>query len=202
MVIPVSINRPTASQTLPVVNNLDADTNVTVTSNYIELRVFLDNLTIDNTVIAATTDISWVGTTITSVNNDEFAAVRPGDVVSSTTGFVSSQIVSAVSVDGTTITLATAADVDTNNEELTFTPGDIDSTVYFVRLAHNTSGSNLIITPSISTLSGTQVQDGAVDDGSDAEVVTYADGSVKTFPTASVNLDTFYTNARIARTDP
>lgn len=195
--MPISLNftRPALATTVANTEDIDFST-PTIVGDAIEMRVYLDNLTIDNTVVPAAVGISWVGTAITGTAGD-FSDVRVGDVISSATGWVSSQLVTAVAVDGSSVTASAIADVDTNNEILTFTPGDIDSSLYFIRLNHSISGSSVVVTPTISCLDGTLVADGAVDDGDDE--VTYGDGAVKTLNSFTINLDPYLTNARVAR---
>lgn len=195
--VDIAITRPKLAATNVVNETLAADTPV-VTSSYIELRVYVDNLTIDNQVIAADPGISWTGAIITGPAGT-FDNVREGDVISSSTGWVSSQTVSAVSVDGSQVTASASADVDTNNEELTFTPGNIDSTLYILRLNHSTSGSILNVTPVISCLDGSGVADGSVLD--DDDEVTFTDGTQKTLAGVAINLDSYLTQARVARTN-
>ena len=195
--VDIAITRPKLAATNVVNETLAADTPV-VTSSYIELRVFVDDLTIDNQVIAADPGISWTGAVITGPAGT-FDNVREGDVISSSTGWVSSQLVTAVNVDGSQVTASASADADGNNEEITFTASDIDSTVYFLRLNHSTTGSILNVTPVISCLDGAAVADGSVDDGSDE--VVFTDGTQKTLAGVAINLDQFLTNARVARTN-
>lgn len=195
--IAISFDRPKATSTLTVNETIDVAT-PTVASNYVELRVFLDDLSVDNQVIAADPGISWTGSVITGPAGT-FDDVREGDVISSSSGWVSGQLVSSVSTDGSTVTASASADVDTNNEELTFTPGTIDSTLYYIRLNHSTSGNTLTVVPVISCLDGAGVADGATDDGSDE--IDFDAGSKKTLPSVNINLDSFLTNARVARTD-
>lgn len=197
MPIAIAFDRPKASATLTVNETIEVGT-PTVASNYIELRVFLDNLTVDNQVIAADPGISWTGAVITGPAGT-FDDVREGDVISSSTGWVSGQLVSSVSADGSTVTASASADVDTNNEELTFTPGAIDSTLYYIRLNHSTTGNTLQVSPVISCLDGSGVADGATDDGSDE--VDFDAGTKKSLPSVNINLDGFLTQARVARTD-
>lgn len=197
MTISIAFNRPKATATNNVNETIDVGTAI-ATSDYVELRVFLDGITVDNTVVTADPGISWTGATITGPAGT-FSDVRVGDVISSSTGFVSSQVVNAINVDGSQVTASASADVDTNNEELTFTPGTIDSTLYYIRLAHTTSGNTLSVVPTISCFDGTLVEDGSTDDGSDD--VTFAQGTQKTLNGVTLNLDTFLTNARVARTN-
>lgn len=197
MPIAIAIERQKLDTTLTVNENIDVGT-PDVSGDNIELRVFLDDVLIDNVVIAADPGISWSGTSITGTAGD-FSSVRAGDVLSSSTGWVSGQIVDSVATDGSSVTMATAADVDTNNEELTFTPGTIDSTLYYIRLNNVISGQSLTVTPSISVFTGSKVSDGAVNDGSDE--VTYDDGGISNLAVTTINLDNFLTNARVSRTN-
>ena len=197
MTIALNFDRPKLDTTTAVMETLTPDTVATVSDSF-ELRVYLSAVTIDNVVIAADPGISWATTTITGPAGT-FDNVREGDVVSSATGFVSSQVVSTVSLDGSTVTVDVAADVDTNNEILTFTPGTLDATVYYIKLDHILSGSTLVLTPKISKFDGTLVADGATDDGSDD--VVYADGSEQVLQSITFNLDSYLSNARVSRTN-
>lgn len=206
MPVSISFPRPKATLTNTVNENVEFDT-PTIVGDAIELRVFLDNLTIDvlNIVDLSVAPITWTaaGTSLTGIAGS-FSDVRIGDVITSTSGtdFASSQTVASVSVDGSTLTFAPAADGNADSGQagstLTFTPGDIDSTLYYIRLTHSTSGNNLTITPSISCFDGSLVADGAVNDGSDE--VTYDDGvTFKTLPAFNINLDSYLTAARVAK---
>ncbi len=197
MTIALNFDRPKLDTTTAVMETLTPGTVATVSDSF-EVRVYLAGVTIDNEVVAADPGISWAGTTITGPAGT-FDNVRAGDVVSSSTGFVSSQAVTIVSADGSTVTVDAIADVDTNNEILTFTPGDIDATVYYLKLDHVLSGSTLVLTPKISKFDGTLVADGATDDGSDD--VVYADGSEQSLQSITFNLDTYLSNARVSRTN-
>ena len=200
MAISVNFDRPKLDTTTAVAESLDVGTVTSIVGppEAFEVRVFLDDIAIDPQTVAADPGISWAATTITGPGGT-FNNVRPGDVVSSATGFVSGQIVQTVSTDGTTVTTDVAADVDTNNELLTFTPGTLDATVYYLRLEHAISGTTLRITPKISLFDGTLVEDGTTNDGSDD--VTYDDGSITSLSPITINLDTYLTNARQARTN-
>ena len=197
MTVALNIDRPKLATTTVVAETLTPGTVANVSDSF-ELRVYLAGVTIDNTVIAASPGISWTGSVITGPA-DTFNAVRPGDVVSAATGFTSSQIVSTVSADGSTVTTDVVADADTNNEILTFTPGDIDATVYYIKLDHTLSGNVLTLTPKVASFDGTLVADGATNDGDDN--LTYSDGTEKVLPALTYNLDTFLSNARVARTN-
>ena len=198
MTVALNIDRPKLDTTTVVAETLTPGTVATVSDSF-ELRVYLAGVTIDNTVVAADPSISWTGTTLTGPA-DTFDGVRAGDVISSSgSGWTSSQIVQTVSADGTTATTDVAADNNGNNETLTFTPGNIDATLYYVKLDHVLAGNVLTLTPKIASFDGTLVADGATDDGDDN--LTYSDGTEKSLSPITFNLDSFLSSARVARTN-
>ena len=207
MPIAVSINRPKLATTTTLNENIDFDPAVLV-SDEIEIRVFLDNITIDPLAIVdlSVDPITWAaaGTTITGVAGS-FSSVKEGDVITSTSGtdFANTQTVSSVNVDGSIVTFAPAADGNTDSgngaSTLTITPGDLDTTLYYVRLKNAVSGTNLTVTPRISCFDGTLVAEGGTADDSDD--VVFADGTIKNLTPSVINLDTYLTNARVARTN-
>ena len=201
MAIAITLDRPVLSATNQVMENIEVGTAVAAGTD-IDFRVFVDDLTIPDTVIAASADINWVGTAITATGAavGAFADVKVGDVISSSSGWVSSQTVLTVT-DSSNLVASAPADVDTGNEQLTFqagSTGDLDASLYHVKLAHSLDGSILTVVPTVSCHDGTLVFEGASANNSDE--AAYADGTVKTLPAITINLDTWLTNARVPRT--
>lgn len=207
MPIAVTISRPKLDQTNSIMENIDVGTAATI-ADEVELRVFLDGITIDTEAIVdlSIAPITWTaaGTQITGIAGS-FSNVREGDLITSTNGtdFASTQAVTAVAADGSTVDFAPAADGDGDSGQgaatLTFTPGDIDATLYYIRLKHTVAGSVLSVTPRISCMDGTGAIEGGTADDSDD--VVFADGTIKNYAASTINLDAFLSNARIARTN-
>lgn len=211
MAISISLDRPAAALTNNVIESIEVGT-ATASGTDVDLRVFLDNLTIDTESIADLSlatgaDITYAstGNTITTGVAGTFDNVRVGDVVSATvnTGDFSGQTVELISVDGLTLTLSANPDAQVGSqsagETLVFTPGDIDSTLYFIKFTHTISGNNLVITPKVSCFDGSLVAEGVAGGTADSDEVVFADGSVKTLPVITINLDAYLTGARVAR---
>lgn len=201
MAIAISLDRPVLTATNTVNENIEVGTAV-ASGNDIDFKVFLDDLTIPDEVIAASADINWVGTAITATGAavGAFANVKVGDVVSSATGHTSSQTVTVVT-DSSNLIISAIADADGGNEQLTFqagSTGDLDSTLYHVKLTHSVSGSILTVVPRIYCHDGSNVFEGSSADNSDD--VLFSDGTAKTLPAVTINLDDFLTNARVPRT--
>ena len=201
MAIAITLDRPVLTATSQVMENIEVGTAVAAGTD-IDFRVFVDDLTIPDTVVAASADIAWVGTAITATGAavGAFADVKVGDVISSATGWTSSQTVT-VKTDDSNLVASAVADTDTNNEILTFqagSTGDLDASLYHVKLTHSLSGSILTIVPTFSCHDGTLVFEGTTANNSDE--AAYADGSVKTLPAITINLDSYLTNARVPRT--
>lgn len=203
--ITLNFDRPKLNQTLPDSVTLDVDTPV-VSGDDIEIRFFLDNVLVDNQVINDLSSITWdtVSPTITG-GSGTFSSVRPGDVISSTSGtdFTSGQIVTDVSVTGNTVTLDAPADGNTDSGQagssLTFTPGTLDTTLFILKLTNviKEDTNILQVRPTVSTFTGTKSSEGTSDD--DDDNLTFDDGRVRRLATLQFDLDQFLTNVRKAR---
>lgn len=201
MATAISFDRTAAVTTTTVNDSLESSavtfSNPSPNVTDAEYRLFLDNLTIDNTVVPA--GPTWATDTITGSPGD-FSQVREGDVISSATGWVSSQTVLSVAADGSTVTASAANDsaVNSGAEAITFTPGNIDSTLFFLKPSFSFKNNIVTVTVQVSVFDGNQVAEGSTADDSDD--VTFSDGVQSTLGSFNINLDEFYSNARIART--
>ena len=209
MAIAITLDRPVLTATSQVMENIEVGTAVAAGTD-IDFRVFVDDLTIPAVTIVdlSVAPITWTlaGTTLTGIAGS-FSNVKVGDVITSTSGtdFANTQIVQTVAADGATLTFLPGADgvADSGNgaSTLTFTAGstgDLDASLYHVKLAHSLSGSILTIVPTVSCHDGSLVFEGLTANNSDE--AAYADGTVKTLPAITINLDSYLTNARVPRT--
>lgn len=206
-VIPLNFNRPKLNQTLAETVTIDFEPPA-VNGDDIEIRFFLDNIVIDPITITdlSIAPITWTtgGTSITG-DVDSFINVRIGDIITSTSGtdFASGQIVTDVSSTFNSVTVDQPIDGDTDSGQagssITFDAGTLDTTLYILKLTHQTSGSRLNIRPTVSLFGGFQAQEGTTDD--DTDNLTFDDGRQRKLATLKFDLDKFLTNARVSRTN-
>ncbi len=204
MPVPISITRPKLAATNVVNESIDFGTAAIPVDDAtaIELPVYLSNLDIDDIVVSAGPTWSTASADVVGAPGD-FSNAKPGDFLSTPIDISTPIEVSSVSGDGSTITLASNPPADTNSgsEVVTVDPGAIDATVYILRLKHAVSGTSLVVTPTIYCLDGSAVEEG-LGSQDDYDNATIGDATVvKTLPTATVNLDSFLTAARVARTN-
>ncbi len=202
MAISINLDRPVAAPTSSVSESIEVGTAV-ASGDDIDFKVFLDDLTIPTitTIVGPT----WsTGSAIIQGASGDFDDVRAGDVVSSATDFngAGERIVLSVDLALFQVTLSAnpAADATSGSEALTFTAGstgDLDSTLYHVKLTHVVNGTTLTVTPKIACQDGSLVQEGSTADNSDDAL--FANGTVKTLPSITINLDSYLTNARVPR---
>lgn len=205
MAISINLDRPVAAPTSSVSESIEVSTAV-ATGSDIDFKVFLDDLTIP-TITTDTTFPTWsTGGVIIQGAAGQFDDVRIGDVVSSAVDFngANERIVAAVDLVlfQVTLTAAPAADATSGAEHLTFTAGstgDLDSTLYHVKLTHVVNGTTLTVTPKFSCHDGNGVFEGNPVGDANSDDVVFADGNVKTLPSITINLDSYLTNARVPR---
>lgn len=201
MPINVTVSRPKLNTTNNISISLSPDT-PTQSGSKIFLKVFLNDLAPD----PATFSCTFVDTqnTLTFTNNTGKVisdVIRVGDVISGANSpYSGTAYITDISVVGTavTVTVSEAATVS-GTESLTFTAGQIDSTLYILELDHVASGSNLQVRPALYTFDGTKVLD-ANRDGDDDALVTDAVGKAN-LALQSINVDSFLLNARLQRTN-
>ena len=211
MPISFSFERPAASQTNTFMDDFDIGFPAVQPPaddlTAFEARVVITGLVIDTEAIVdlSVSPITYAsgGTVITGIAGD-FSSVREGDVITSTSGtdFASGQAVVSVATDGSSVTFAPVSDGNTDSGSgaatLTFTPPAVDATAYIVRFKHTVSGNSVTVVPTIYCMDGTQVKEGSVVDGDDNAVIGDA-ATTKTLPSFTINLDSYLTNARVAR---
>ena len=209
MVLPTDIERQLATTTETLSETIDA----TLSNNgddEFELRVFFQALTPDPQDIQdlAANNITWTAASDTiSGNVNSFTNVRIGDAVTSTSGtdFASSQIVTAIAGDFSSITVSPNTDGATDSGQagstITFTAGDIDSTLAIFKIKRIINNTTLRFVVTGVSFDGTNVQEGLIDDNSDN--ATFADGAEITELSAAqpiiLQLEQYLTNARIEK---
>ena len=187
--------RPKLSTSLAFSTALAAE-NPVETSNYFTIKVKNPNFA--PTEFTVTADITTASDTITTTNGG-FANIRVGDVLNSTSLDTDSVVVSKT-VDNNTIVVDLDATGTATGETVTVTPGTIAATYYYVKLEHEFTGSKLKITPTLYLFDGTKVAEGGTLDNSDnATINDYA--SIQQYTATTIDLDTYYTNARLPRTN-
>lgn len=199
MAIAIAFNRPKLNTTLTVNESLETKT-VSESSNKFRLPVCIDTVTQDS---IALTGLSWTtGSDVVTGSEGAFSAVRLGDVFIGSGGdgvdFASDTYVIA-KPSTTTIQLSTNALTTESATTGTIAAKIIDATVYIVETTNAINGSNLNVTVKIFTMDGTKVFDSA--NSTDYDNATVTDGTEVTLGSATINLDTFFSSARVARTD-
>jgi hypothetical protein len=187
--------RPKLSTSLSLSTNVTAD-NPVETSNYFSVRV--KNPSFTPAEFTVTANITTASDTITTTNSG-FANIRVGDILNSTS-LDTDSVVLTKSVDNNTITVSLDATGTATGESITVTPGTIAATYYYVKLEHEFTGSKLKITPTLYLFDGTQVAEGAALDNDDNALISNAT-STQAYTPVTIDLDTYYTNARLPRTN-
>jgi len=187
--------RPKLSTSLSLSTNVTAD-NPVETSNYFSVRV--KNPSFTPAEFTVTANITTASDTITTTNSG-FANIRVGDILNSTS-LDTDSVVLTKSVDNNTITVSLDATGTATGESITVTPGTIAATYYYVKLEHEFTGSKLKITPTLYLFDGTQVAEGAALDNDDNALISNATSTQACTP-VTIDLDTYYTNARLPRTN-
>lgn len=201
MPIDVTVTRPKLATTNAFQISVIPST-ATTDSNKIFLKVLLDNLEPDPITFSCSfTSASDSVTFTNSTGKNISTLIRVGDVVSGVgSPFDVGAYVTAISVVGTAVTL-TISDTasSTGTEDLTFSVGAVDSTLYILELEHAGSGSNLLIKPALYAFDGSKVADANRDGDDDA---TINDASSKAnLAVQSINIDNYLLNARLQRTN-
>ena len=187
--------RPKLSTSVSLSTSLAAE-NPVETSNYFTIKVKNPNFV--PTEFTVTANITTSSDTITTTGGG-FSNIRVGDVLNSTS-LDTDSIVLTKSVDNNTITVDVVATGTATAETVTVTPGTIAATYYFVKLEHEFTGSKLKITPTLYLFDGTKVSEGGtLDDSDNATINDYS--SIQQYTATTIDLDTFYTNARLPRTN-
>lgn len=201
MPINVTVARPKLNTTNNISISLSPD-NPTQSDSKIFLKVFLNDLapdpiTFSCTFVDAENTLTFTNNTGKNISN----VIRIGDVISGANSpFTVGAYITDISVVGNTVTVTVNEDATVSGtENLTFTAGQIDSTLYILELDHIASGSNLQVRPALYTFDGTKVLD-ANRDGDDDVLVTDAVGKA-TLALQSINIDSFLLNARLQRTN-
>lgn len=198
MTITISGTRPKLNQTLAYDINIVAKTPVE-DSNDIILNVVLSQVDIDPVDVTCDLD----ATTTLTTTNAAFADVRVGDAVSGT-GIDVNTTVTAIAEDNNSLTLSTAATATLVDETITFDAGNIDVTIYSIKLEHavqsSTKGTPLNITPTIYLYDGTVAKEGDTDDDYDNAQLSDA-VSNQAYNAKTVDIDAVLTNARKQRTN-
>lgn len=201
MPIDVTVTRPKLATTNDFQISVIPST-ATTDSNKIFLKVLLDNLEPDPITFSCSFTLASDSVTFTNNTGKNISTlIRVGDVVSGVgSPFGVGAYVTAISVVGTAVTL-TISDTasSTGTEDLTFSVGAVDSTLYILELEHTGSGSNLLIKPALYAFDGSKVADANRDGDDDA---TINDASSKAnLAIQSINIDNYLLNARLQRTN-
>jgi hypothetical protein len=181
-------SRPKAAQSLTqavsvtVLNPTEADG-----SDSFVQYIQLDNITPDPVTATATADNSDV-TLVVQTGKD----IRVGDVVSGT-GIQGGTVVTGVS--GTTVTIDNATTQALTDESLTFTPPETDAKLIGIQGNFSLSGTNLVLR--IRGYAG----DGSTVDGPTDSTVVGDMGTATADTTIRVDLDSFLSGMRKARTN-
>lgn len=201
MTIDLTVSRPKLNTSNNVSVSLIPDT-ATLDGSKIFLKVFVDDLTPDSVTFSCTfTDASNTITFTNNTGNDISTLIRLGDVVSGVgSPFGATAYVTNIEAVGTAVTLTISeAATGSGTEDLTFSVGTVDSTLYILELDHTASGSNILIKPALYAFDGTKVAD-ANRDGDDD--LTVSDASSKAnLAVQSINIDNYLNNARLLRTN-
>jgi hypothetical protein len=183
--------RPKLTTTTSLSTNLTALTPTEAGSD-IQIRV------VDNTFAATTfnvvADITTGSDTLVGATN-AFANIRVGDVLNSTS--LDTDSVVTAKTNNQTIVVDQVATGTATGESVAVTTGTLNATYYIVKLAHSLSGNKLTVVPTIYTMDGTKVSEGAVEDNDDNATTT--DGTPTTLAGVTIDIDTFLTNARVPR---
>jgi hypothetical protein len=181
-------SRPKAAQSLTqavsvtVLNPTEADG-----SDSFVQYIQLDDITPDPVTATATADNSDV-TLVVQTGKD----IRVGDVVSGT-GITGGTVVTGVS--GTTVTIDNATTQALTDESLTFTPPETDAKLIGIQGNFSLSGTNLVLR--IRGYAG----DGSTVDGPTDSTVVGDMGTATADTTIRVDLDSFLSGMRKARTN-
>lgn len=193
--MPISLtnSRPKLATTNNTTNAVEAQTPVE-SGNSILIPITFNDLTPPAFTVASVTTTNSSATVTAS--SGAFDNVRIGDVVQKGSDIPATTYVTAKT--STSLTLSAAATA-TNTGTLNVTPGAIDATVYILELTHAASGSAINVTPKIHLMNGLKVSD-TTNANYDNAGVADAVSSV-TYAAQSINVDTFLTNARVAKTN-
>jgi len=188
-------SRPKLSTSLALSTSVSADA-VVESGNALTIRVKNPSFTPATfTVLANVT----TGLDVITTTGGGFANIRVGDVLNSTSLDTNSVVVSKT-IDNNSITVDLDATGTATGETITVTPGNIAATYYYVKLEHEFTGSKLKVTPTLYLFDGTKVAEGGTLDNTDnATINDYA--SIQPYSATTIDLDTFYTNARLPRTN-
>jgi hypothetical protein len=133
--------------------------------------------------------------TLSHDSTTAFENVRVGDVVSGDS-IAEGSVVTAIAEDEVTLDLAPTADITDDSETITFTPPEVDGTLFVVKMTPRASNNNMDLRVTVANMNGTKVYDA----GEGADAATFVDGiRTKTMSSALLDGDLFLANARIAR---
>lgn len=188
-------SRPKLTTSLDLSTSVAAE-NPVESGNYIAVKFKNPNFVpAEFTVLA---NITTTSDSITTTGGG-FANIRVGDILNSTSLDADSVVVSKT-VDNNTIVVDLDATGTATGETVTVTPGTIAATYYFIKLEHDFTGSKLKVTPTAYLFDGTKVAEGGtLDDADNATINDYA--SIQPYTAFTIDLDTYYTNARLPRTN-
>lgn len=201
----MSIDLTVARPKLNTTNNVQfsiSPASATFEGNKVFLKVHVDALTPNPVTFTSNfTEDSNIVTLTNNTGKNISESIRVGDVVSGAESpFQVGAYVTNISVTGLNVTL-TISDTAaiTGSETLTYSGGEIDSTLYILEVEHTASGSNVLLRPALYMFDGTKVKD-ANRDGDDD--LTVADATTKAnLAVQSINMDNYLQNARLLRTN-
>lgn len=200
MTIAISFDRQKLNTTNSFVDDVNFVTPA-INGTVVQMPLVITALAVDSgsaTILGTyTTGSDLVDAAAGTFTND---VIRIGDVVQTTpTGdFPASTTVLAVNSE-TQIQLSANPTAQNGDTNMTITPPATDATVGIVEVNITTGGSILNLTPKIYLFDGNVVQDlsgGGYDQATDAESTSNV-----TYAAANFNLDSFLSNARVARTN-
>jgi len=198
MAISIPFSRPKLATTVTVSPSLESKT-VSESSGSFRLPICLDSIVQDTVTLTGLSYTSGAAT-VTAASSTMLTNVKLGDEIVMVNGsdFTSGAYVIAKPTS-TTLTMSANASATRSATTGTVQAQTLDATVYIAELTNTIAGSNLNVAVKIYTMDGTKVYDSDDTGAYDGAVV--GDGTAVSLGSVSINLDTFYTNARIARTN-